>query len=129
MKVYFGNVDSHRKWEVLVRDDNRPGSTPLPLNPRYDLSNHSPDGYAWGYTGSGPAQLCLALLADALGDDQRALRLYQDFKFFLIGGLPQDQGWQISDTIVRRLADIVEARQEAQRSATTALLRGAEEQT
>lgn len=49
------------------------------LNPRYDLYNHSPDGFEWGYGGSGPAQLALALLADRT-DDETTLRLYQQFK-------------------------------------------------
>ncbi|MCK4554525.1 hypothetical protein KAU19_06245, partial [Candidatus Parcubacteria bacterium] len=26
--------------------------------------NHSPDGFAWGYGGSGPAQLALAILIE-----------------------------------------------------------------
>ncbi len=29
--------------------------------------NHSPDGFNWGYAGSGPAQLALAILLEALG--------------------------------------------------------------
>ena len=32
------------------------------LNPRFDLWNHSPSGFEWGYGGSGPAQLALAKL-------------------------------------------------------------------
>lgn len=54
------------------------------LNPRYDLRNHSPDGFEWGYGGSGPAQLALAILADYLKDDENALRLYQDFKWAVV---------------------------------------------
>ena len=38
-----------------------------------DLVNHSPDGTEWGYAGSGPAQLALALLAHALADDALAV--------------------------------------------------------
>lgn len=34
-----------------------------PLDPRFDLMRHSPDGFEYGYGGSGPAQLALALLA------------------------------------------------------------------
>jgi len=36
----------------------RPGR-PSPA-PRSDLRNHSPNGFEWGYSGSGPAQLALA---------------------------------------------------------------------
>lgn len=48
-----------------------------PLNPRLDLWNHSPTGFEWGYCGSGPAQLALAILADHLADDEQALVFYQ----------------------------------------------------
>ncbi len=50
------------------------------LNPRLDLRNHSPEGLEWGYNGSGPAQLALAICAHALGDDIAALSIYQEFK-------------------------------------------------
>jgi hypothetical protein len=65
---------------VSVSDDRK--SEPLPL--RLDLFNHSPTGFSWGYGGSGPAQLALALLADALGDDGLAVRLHQAFKFRVV---------------------------------------------
>ena len=42
--------------------------------------NHSPDGFQWGYEGSGPAQLALAILLDVTGDKERSIRLHQDFK-------------------------------------------------
>jgi hypothetical protein len=50
--------------------------------------NHSPDGFNWGYCGSGPAQLALAVLMK-LTDTQTALRLHQKFKFEIIAKLPQ----------------------------------------
>lgn len=59
------------------------------LNPRYDLANHSPDGFAWSYGGSGPAQLALAILADVTGDDEYAVHNYQAFKFDKIATLPR----------------------------------------
>ncbi len=70
-----------------------------PLAPRCDLRNHSPDGFQWGYRGSGPAQLALAILADATGNDRLALQLYQEFKrrFVSIWG----QRWRISADAVR----------------------------
>ena len=59
------------------------------LDSRLDLHNHSPDGFEWGYPGSGPAQLALAILADHLGDDEQALDLYQRFKWAVITQLPK----------------------------------------
>ena len=51
----------------------------LALPPRLDLRGHSPAGFEFGYAGSGPAQLSLAILADAIGPE-RAVDLYQQFK-------------------------------------------------
>ena len=63
-----------------------------PLDPRHDLYNHSPDGFEWGYGGSGPSQLALAILADAT-DDETALKHYQTFKRIAITDLPQHTPW------------------------------------
>jgi len=50
------------------------------------LCNHSPDGFQWGYGGSGPAQLALALLLDATTDPETALAYYQAFKWDTVSG-------------------------------------------
>ena len=71
-----------------------------PLNPRLDLWNHSPTGFEWGYGGSGPAQLALALLADLLQNDDEAVNLHQDFKFSIVAGLPY-QGWTLTEEEIR----------------------------
>ena len=73
----------------------------LPLDPRLDLCNHSPTGFEWGYRGCGPAQLALALLADALGNDATASRWYQVFKAKVVAGLPM-QGWLLTDDEIRQ---------------------------
>jgi len=65
------------------------------LDPRFDLRTHSPNGFEWGYGGTGPAQLALALLADWLGDDALALDLYQAFKFKTVASLPRE-GWTLT---------------------------------
>lgn len=61
------------------------------LDPRYDLRNHSPDGFEWGYTGSGPSQLALAICADFLQDDAMAQAVYHTFKERVIAGLFNDR--------------------------------------
>ncbi|HZU23579.1 MAG TPA: DUF6166 domain-containing protein, partial [Terriglobales bacterium] len=72
--------------EVLVRHgDGRIYELPLCLHVR----DHSPTGFEWGYAGSGPSQLALALCCDALSDNERAARVYQDFKFAFIAQLPR----------------------------------------
>jgi len=42
--------------------------------------NHSPDGFAWGYPGSGPAQLALGILLAFGIPVPLAVLCYQDFK-------------------------------------------------
>ncbi len=91
---YLGGIDQKTGERVVyrVRED---GFCKL-LNPRLDLRNHSPTGLAWGYGGSGSAQLALALLADYLGDE-RAREFYQEFKSKIIAALPQDKGWTLNE--------------------------------
>jgi hypothetical protein len=65
-----------------------------PLAPRYDLKRLSPTGFEWTYEGNGPAQLALALLADHLGDDARALALYEPFMRAVVADL--DNSWELT---------------------------------
>jgi hypothetical protein len=68
----------------------------LSPKPSQKLVNHSPDGFNWGYGGSGPAQLALALLLDVSGDRDKALANYQKFKWEKIAKLAGGQPWDIS---------------------------------
>jgi len=52
------------------------------------IVNHSPDGFSWGYGGSGPAQLSLAILLECVSEDD-AIAYYQNFKWKVIAGLEQ----------------------------------------
>lgn len=72
-----------------------------PLELRLDLHNHSPTGFDWGYCGSGPAQLALAILADHLENDEQALNLYQRFKWAVIAELPHKR-WTLTDAYIDR---------------------------
>jgi hypothetical protein len=90
------------------------GRQPRPLDPRFDLRRHA-DGLNWGYGGSGPAQLALALAADLLQDDEQARRVYQKLKVRVIGRLPQD-GWTLSEEQLR--ASIQEIQQRDQGRST-----------
>jgi hypothetical protein len=74
-----------------------------PLNPRLDLYNHSPTGFEWGYCGSGPAQLALAILADHLADDRQALDVYQRFKWAVIVELPRKRSWTLTDQVIDQI--------------------------
>jgi hypothetical protein len=90
-------------YAVIVTVDGRR------LNPRHDLWNHSPTGFEWGYGGSGPAQLALAILADHLGNDQQAFDFHHRFKWAVTAELP-GRGWTLtSQEIDRVLQNLREA--------------------
>ena len=53
------------------------------------IYNHSPNGFAWGYSGSGPSQLALALCLLYLSPTD-AFQVYQKMKEIFVASLPQD---------------------------------------
>ena len=65
-----------------------------PLPPRHDLRSLSRTEFEWTYEGAGPAQLALAQLADHLGDDRRALALYERFMREVVANL--DNAWRLT---------------------------------
>ncbi len=76
-----------------------------PLDPRYDLKTLSQTGFEWTYEGAGPAQLALALLADHLGDDAKALAYHDRFMRAVVADL--DNSWELtSDDIDAALKGI-----------------------
>lgn len=68
--------------------------TPLPLYT--EMVNHSPEGFNWGYDGSGPAQLAYALLCDATKDKAFAEKYHQQFKDFFIANLDPHASWRMT---------------------------------
>ncbi|MGH7173841.1 MAG: DUF6166 domain-containing protein [Gemmataceae bacterium] len=101
MKVYHGRRTEHG-CAVDVEEDAECTS----LNPRNDLRRHSSE-FNWGYGGSGPAQLALALAADVLGDGDRAQAVYQKLKFKLVGRLPNEE-WVLSESQIRSAIESIE---------------------
>lgn len=91
MKTYCGSRNAQGELTVTVEG--------TPLDPRLDLLNHSPTGFECGYGGSGPAQLALAILANALHDDA-AILLHHDFKWQVVAKLPHHQ-WMLTSEEVR----------------------------
>lgn len=106
-KTYVGRRDRTGTAIVFVIDEHGE-STKLALC--LNLANHSPTGFEWGYAGSGPAQLALALLVDATGDEQTALRLHQEFKFTVIAKLPRAKPWRLSQQAIITTADKLASR-------------------
>jgi len=76
-----GEHSTHRVWldgEELFPEQSQ------------TLVNHSPTGFSWGYGGSGPAQLALAILLSATQDEALTLRHYMAFKWQKVAGFADD---------------------------------------
>ncbi len=78
------------------------------LKPRNGLMDHSPDGLSWGYAGSGPAQLALAMLMEVFDDWERVRPIYQRFKDHFIARLPQNTNWTADGADVMAIALAIE---------------------
>ncbi|WP_135855126.1 DUF6166 domain-containing protein [Halorussus salinus] len=73
--VYVGY---RRRGRAVV--EKQPGQERVTPEPSLELANHSPSGFSWGYSGSGPSQLALALLLDYTDDEDVAIAHYTRFK-------------------------------------------------
>lgn len=62
------------------------------VHPLQHIEWHSPDGFQWGFAGSGPADAALSILFDYTGDMSEAKILYQEFKFDFIARMKKCLG-------------------------------------
>lgn len=92
MKVYRGWRRSNGITDTVEVDVAEAGRQwQLDPGPSQKIWNHSPDGFEWGYAGSGPAQLALALLLEVARPDE-AQHYYQIFKMQVVAAWPRE-GW------------------------------------
>jgi len=134
---FVGGGAGPRTVLVLEANGRRGGSRKL--SPRLGVINHSPDGFSWGYSGSGPAQLALAILCDHLrsceedrlliqkafgGDLTRslsgrpkpsgnvmAMRLHQAFKERVIARLDQEKPFTLrTDEVSKVIGELIAER-------------------
>jgi hypothetical protein len=102
-KVYRGRWV---RWGAMVEVDGKP------LSPRYDLRDYrrmfgkyaSPSMFSWGDASPQSAQLALALLADCLGDDGKALALHHLFRVRFIERLPKIE-WTLTEAQLRGMIE------------------------
>ncbi len=103
MELRYRGVRTLDENRVTVRDENNKSSL---LDPRYDLVSHSPDGFEWGYNGSGPAQLACAILARELGGEA-ALKHYQEFKRRVVSCFVEHT-WDLTSADIRTVIAEIE---------------------
>ena len=85
-KVYKADRKNNGTQIVVIE----PGLESRKLN---HICRHSPDGFEWGYGGSGPSDLALSILIDAVGP-VLAEQYYQQFKWSFIANQPRE-GFEI----------------------------------
>ena len=93
MGIYIGHPETGVEFN----------NAPLPLFE--EVYDHSKK-FNWGYGGSGPAQLALAIFCNEYGTDLDAHPVhYQDFKWAHISNLKQGQPFRISSEQIHDWVD------------------------
>ena len=92
MKTYQG-ITNESGCLVQIKDGNVTHELPLKL----DVRKLTDDGFSWGEIDARSAQLSLALLCDALQDDEKALQSYQAYMFEIISKLPKNDSWELTE--------------------------------
>lgn len=85
MKTYAGSrtIDG-----IVVTVDGNP------LDERRDIAQFTDLGFEWTYEGASPRQLSLALLADHLGDGDKAKAFLEPFMRTVVASLDND--WRMT---------------------------------
>jgi hypothetical protein len=116
-RKFFAKVE-HRSYRSVPESDDYPhvgsvfvyeGDERKRRLPVYlDHVNHSPDGFAWGYGGSGPAQLAYAILFDLTGDRDKSQQFYQLYKWSVVARLPREP-WTVTASSILDWLDEAQA--------------------
>lgn len=102
MKRYVMSRDSAGRARCLVAVSGE-SIGPLP-----HLVQHSPDGFEWGYGGSGPSDLARSIVGDVLDDPDPSPRIYQAVKRKLVARIPMDGGEITSDEVNFVILEVLE---------------------
>ena len=97
------------EYDRIVKIEQNGSVAPLPLEPSLEIADHSPDGFNWGYNGSGAAQLALGILYEVTGDAALARSYYQMFKWDHVSRW--GERWEIAEREVREWLRAVGAAQ------------------
>ena len=114
--IYRGRPGRWGTWRVWRNE--------RPLSPKTSQKvwDHSLAGFSWGFGGSGPAQLALALLLDVVSKEE-ALRYHQAFKWDVVATWPQDGPWEISADEIRRWLAMQRRRDNGTKEVMSAVVR------
>ena len=98
MKTFVGqrDPDANTRVRITVVEEDKE----FILDPKRSQAvyNHSPGDF--GYSGSGPSQLALAILLEITNNDSLSLMLYQRFKADVVSGF--EDTWILSEQHIRQ---------------------------
>lgn len=103
MKIYKGKLRDGGAGgqKIMVGRMVRTQDEDYPLR---HIESHSPDGFNWGYGGSGPSDTALSILTDCLGE-RKARILYPQFKWDFVAGWGKE--FSISERTIKNWASLV----------------------
>lgn len=110
----FNLSTSSKEGYRLIADDYAIYKDYKPLSLMLNLQNHSPLGFAWGYSGSGPSQSALAILVDYTNDIKFALEYYMQFKNEIISTYTSHKNHTLKYIIIQNWIDNIYARKQYQ---------------
>lgn len=112
-KIYFGVKDLSKPRPLkitVIGYDTRDNI--LKTYQLEHIERHSPDGFNWGYGGSGPADTALSILYDYTQDMSESLALYQELKNDFIAGFEKCLGifsFELDKWLTKKRKEIFDA--------------------
>ena len=88
--------------DIILSRENGYATANVP----HAIVRHSPTGFAWGYGGSGPADLALNILYAVTGSRELAMQHYQQFKWDFIAPMPEEGGTIRREDILSWLKEV-----------------------
>ena len=95
-RIFRGKKTENDRIVEIEQDGN---VSLLPLGPSLEIADPSPDGFNWGYNGSGSAQLSLGILYEVTSNAKLALEYYPFFKSDHVSRWGEH--WEMSEREVR----------------------------
>lgn len=93
--IYRGTRNGRTHANVVMVGVGKSLDRMLHPGPSQSVKAISPNGFEWGYPGSGPAQLALAILLDFSNDAGLALQQHDAFKWAYVVDWTESS-WQIT---------------------------------
>lgn len=109
IKYFVSKNDITSCWKKTLHIDGREIKREK-INSCTSFVNHSPDGFQWGYLGSGPAQLAFAILFDFIVENNKnntiiesvnlTKKYYQKFKEDVISKIHKENDFNLDASII-----------------------------